>query len=92
MFGFGTSTVSDRTIDDVSLTYLGTIQEARHKTVEFPWKFHRIKTVEFPWNFHENSTESSTETKPWNFRVITMENPQNQNSGISTGRSGHLCG
>ena len=79
-------------IKHVRTSKVATIQEARHKTVEFPWKFHRIKTVEFPWNFHGNSTESSTETKSWNFRGISMEIPQNQNRGISTGRSGHLCG
>ena len=42
----------------------GTIQEARHKTVEF--------LVEFPQRKNRGisrgiSTESSTETKPWNF-------------------------
>ena len=54
----------------------GTIQEARHKTVEFPWKFHRDKTVEFPvefpWKFHIIKTVEFT----WKFhRIKTVEFP-----------------
>ena len=63
---------------------IGTIQEARHKTVEL--------SVEFPQrpnhgNFSGISTESSTETKLWNLMAnaeIPRKVPQELNRGIST--------
>ena len=80
----------------IAILNKGSIQEARHKTVEFPVEFPRRQTVEFPLEFPQKvpqrlnrgisrgiftgnstestcglsrgtSTESSRETKPWNF-------------------------
>ena len=57
---------------------LGTIQKARHKTVEFPWKFHRIRTVEFPWKFHGKFHWDKTVEFPWNFHgYSTKSKPWN---------------
>ena len=71
----------------------GSIQEARHKTVDFPVDFPRRKNRGISRGI---STESSTETKPWNFHrkfhrikavELPVEFPLNQNRGISRGNS-----
>ena len=47
---------------------MGTIQEARHKMVEFPVELPRDKTVEFPQKVPQRLNRGiSTETKPWKF-------------------------
>ena len=56
------------------LATFGTIQDARHKTVEFPWKFHGDEIVEFSVEFPQKVRQRlnrgtfcaiSTETKSW---------------------------